>query len=261
MQRFLRAGTGAVALAIAAPALGQPHQGDIELRITDGRIATYALGQPERVFASVMGSVEPAYTRDPGFDCEPGTFPTGSRVGFRLRDALRAWNGQDFAEVAPMPLEVAFSTLRVETPPTPGVVEGFTLAVGSNGTWHRHLEFTLLAPATPGTYLLTLELHSTPATIGDSEPFWVVFAHEAPMADLEAGVQWVRDTLVTPPGGCDPDFNGDGNVDQDDVACLAQAVAGDASCSDADPDFNRDGNVDQDDIALLAQVVAGAPCE
>ena len=59
---------------------------------------------------------------------------------------------------------------------------------------------------------------------------------------------------------CDGDFNGDGNVDQDDVACLAQIVAGDPSCSANDPDFNRDGNVDQDDISALAQVVAGAPC-
>jgi hypothetical protein len=59
---------------------------------------------------------------------------------------------------------------------------------------------------------------------------------------------------------CDPDITADGNVDQDDVACLAQIVAGDASCSSADPDFNRDGNVDQDDIDALSQVVAGAEC-
>ncbi len=62
----------------------------------------------------------------------------------------------------------------------------------------------------------------------------------------------------TPP--CDPDITGDGNVDQDDIACLAQIVAGDPSCSSADPDFNRDGNVDQDDIDALSQVVAGAEC-
>ncbi|MDX2132380.1 MAG: hypothetical protein SFY69_10040 [Planctomycetota bacterium] len=59
---------------------------------------------------------------------------------------------------------------------------------------------------------------------------------------------------------CEPDFNLDGNVDQDDIACLTQVVAGDASCSAQDPDFNGDGNVDQDDIAALEQVVAGAPC-
>ncbi len=66
--------------------------------------------------------------------------------------------------------------------------------------------------------------------------------------------------IVTIAAACDPDFNQDGNVDQDDVACLAQVVAGDPTCSDADPDFNRDGNVDQDDIDALAQVVAGAGC-
>jgi hypothetical protein len=65
--------------------------------------------------------------------------------------------------------------------------------------------------------------------------------------------------LISVPG-CEPDFNQDGNVDQDDIACLAQVVAGDISCSDLDPDFNRDGNVDQDDIDALAQVVAGQEC-
>jgi hypothetical protein len=59
---------------------------------------------------------------------------------------------------------------------------------------------------------------------------------------------------------CNPDFNGDGNVDQDDIDCLSQAVAGNSSCTTSDPDFNGDGNVDQDDIDALAQVVAGAPC-
>ncbi|MDX2131723.1 MAG: hypothetical protein SFY69_06705 [Planctomycetota bacterium] len=64
--------------------------------------------------------------------------------------------------------------------------------------------------------------------------------------------------LCTPP--CDPDVNCDGNVDQDDIDCLAQAVAGDLTCICVDPDFNRDGNVDQDDIDALAQVIAGQPC-
>ncbi len=62
------------------------------------------------------------------------------------------------------------------------------------------------------------------------------------------------------PETCEPDFNQDGNVDQDDISCLAQVVAGDPSCSDQDPDFNGDGNVDQDDIDALSQVVAGAGC-
>jgi hypothetical protein len=66
--------------------------------------------------------------------------------------------------------------------------------------------------------------------------------------------------FIIPVAPCEPDFNQDGNVDQDDIACLAQVVAGDPSCSSLDPDFNGDGNVDQDDIDALAQVVAGSPC-
>ncbi len=59
---------------------------------------------------------------------------------------------------------------------------------------------------------------------------------------------------------CFPDVNCDGNLDQDDIDCLAQAVAGNQSCLCFDPDFNADGNVDQDDVAALAQVVAGGEC-
>ncbi|MDX2130643.1 MAG: hypothetical protein SFY69_01165 [Planctomycetota bacterium] len=72
-------------------------------------------------------------------------------------------------------------------------------------------------------------------------------------------VMYVGNTFAGGPT-CDPDFNQDGNVDQDDVACLTQVVAGDPGCSASDPDFNADGNVDQDDISALTQVVAGAPC-
>jgi hypothetical protein len=59
---------------------------------------------------------------------------------------------------------------------------------------------------------------------------------------------------------CDPDFNCDGNADQDDVGCIINVVAGNPGCECQDPDFNRDGNVDQDDVAALINVVAGAGC-
>ncbi|MDX2132327.1 MAG: M12 family metallo-peptidase [Planctomycetota bacterium] len=60
---------------------------------------------------------------------------------------------------------------------------------------------------------------------------------------------------------CTVDVDCDGNADQDDLACLAQAVAGDPSClCVGDADINTDGNVDQDDILTLAQRIAGAPC-
>jgi hypothetical protein len=62
----------------------------------------------------------------------------------------------------------------------------------------------------------------------------------------------------TPP--CDPDYNQDGNADQDDVAYLTNVIAGGGNPTGRDPDFNGDGNVDQDDYAALVNVIAGAPC-
>ncbi len=63
-------------------------------------------------------------------------------------------------------------------------------------------------------------------------------------------------------GTCGLDYNGDGNVDQDDVQCLAQAIGGNSSClaDGADPDFNQDGNIDQDDVLALGSSIAGDPC-
>jgi|GEM_PF-5473144 len=59
---------------------------------------------------------------------------------------------------------------------------------------------------------------------------------------------------------CDPDYNGDGNTDQDDVAYLVNVISGGANPTQRDPDFNRDGNVDQDDVAALTNAVAGGGC-
>lgn len=59
----------------------------------------------------------------------------------------------------------------------------------------------------------------------------------------------------------DPDFNRDGNVDQDDVVYLIQVVGGGSNPSGIDPDWNKDGNIDQDDVqALINYVSEGAGC-
>ena len=107
--------------------------------------------------------------------------------------------------------------------------------------------FTMSASLPAGTwYVFIAPTFTSPVSCGSgNEEYWFTLSYGD---DCGGG------------GGCDPDFNADGNVDQDDIACLSQVVAGDPSCSDADPDFNGDGNVDQDDIDALSQVVAGAPC-
>jgi hypothetical protein len=68
-------------------------------------------------------------------------------------------------------------------------------------------------------------------------------------------------TLNIPPvPPCDPDYNADGNVDQDDVVYLITVIAGGPNPTGRDPDFNGDGNASQDDVVALIGVVAGAPC-
>jgi len=65
---------------------------------------------------------------------------------------------------------------------------------------------------------------------------------------------------VTAPPACDPDYNQDGNVDQDDIRYLVNVIGGGDNPTGRDPDFNQDGNVDQDDFADLVDVVAGGDC-
>jgi len=238
-------------------AAAQPHGGDVLLTL-DTAIRTNDDNGPQRVFASEMGEVLPDFTDEPGFDNAPGTFPVPSSIGFDVPDALRVWNGTDFSQVSPARMEVAFSTLSRLTPEAPGVVVGFSLPVGSNGEWHRHLEFTLLPPAGSGVYLLTLRLWSTDPDIGASEPFWVVFNNGADEPTHDAAIDWVRENFLSP--ACDPDLNQDGNVDQDDVSYLVNVIGGGENPTGIDPDFNLDGNADQDDLSALINVVAGGSC-
>ncbi|MFA6044259.1 MAG: hypothetical protein WC718_04695, partial [Phycisphaerales bacterium] len=60
--------------------------------------------------------------------------------------------------------------------------------------------------------------------------------------------------------GCDPDVNGDGNIDQGDIDYLINIAAGGDNPSGVDPDFNMDGNIDQGDVDALINVVAGGEC-
>jgi len=73
----------------------------------------------------------------------------------------------------------------------------------------------------------------------------------------EAGFDNIRAAAAP---ACDPDYNQDGNVDQDDVRYLVDVIGGGENPTSRDPDFNRDGNADQDDLAALINVVAGAGC-
>lgn len=240
-------------------AMAQPHAGDVELRIESNRITTFEADGPSRVFESEFDATSPPSTIEPGFDSEPGTFTPGSPSGFRVLDVLRVWNGAGFAGQASSVLEIAFSTLSVTTPTTPQIVEGFTLQVGSNGQWHRHLEFALLGPAESGVYLLAMQLHSN-AGLEDSQPFWIVFNNGEPEGMHEAAVEWVRVNLAGE-SACNADVNCDFALDGFDVEVQERAVGGDVSdyCL-PDPDFNGDLALDGFDVEAVEVAVGGGPC-
>lgn len=241
LDRFCFAAASLAALSggvWCSPALAQVHAGDIILAVQDGRIVT---GQADtsgqitfglRVFTSTLGGAFPNFSDNPGFDCVPGTFPAGTRNGFTIRRALREWTGSDFAQIPDEVMRASFATLERFSPLTDTPVTGFSLAVSSNGQWHRHLEWTLQAPAEPGIYLLELELWSTSPSILPSDPFWIVFGQNRSTAEIEAAAQWLRDTLNPP--SCIGDWDGNGEVEPVDIRAFFDAYR----AGEADADGN-----------------------
>jgi len=196
------------AAASAGSAFAQ-HAGDVWLEVLDNRIVTGLIDEDEdpavvtsgvRVFGSDFGEVLPNWTDEPGFDNEPGTFVSGTSIGFNIRAALRAWNGTDFSMIPTERIAVGFPTaMSVLTPLSDEVVAGFTIPVALDDTWHRHLEYELLAPASTGVYLLELELFSTDSSVLTSLPFWLVLNQGEGEEIHDAAIEWVDQNLVPSP--------------------------------------------------------------
>ncbi len=244
-----------VATALTPGASAQLHTGDIVLAVQESAIVTGA-GNPSqgtfeerRVFGATLGNPFPNFTNSPGFDCLAGTFPTGSAVGFNLRDALLVWNGSSFEPTGGEVMQVSF--LSASATSGQGFVAGFTIGVSGSGSWHNHLGFLLQqgnAPAIEnGVYMLQMELFSTSASIDESKPFFMLFRRNASQADLDAATAYVTANLLDPsmPG----DADGDGDVDFADLNIVlsefnttGQNLAG---------DLDGDGDVDFADLNLV----------
>lgn len=241
--------TLAAAASFASAAIAQ-HAGDVLLTLESGRIITNSQPGPvpARVFLSEMGELGPHFAEDPGFDSLPGTFPTPGAIGFRLRGPVLRWTGTEFAQIDSPIFSIAFATLGpVLTPVCNTEAEGFTINIGSNGAWHRHLEFTREEPDAPGVFALELELFATNAAIGDSRPFWFVFNDGADEADHEAAAEWVENHLV--PQLCPADFDRDGTLGVPDIfAFLTVWFAGPGSPDSYRADFDGSCTADVSDI-------------
>ncbi len=252
----------ALTLATCSSTLAQ-HAGDIVLSVENGRIRTSVevdggAPQPSRVFASELGEVEPGYSDEPGFDNLPGTFPFPSGIGFRVVGPMLRWangvgDGRD-----PETMHVAFSVLGpVDSGACNNTVEGFSLPVGSNGTWHRHLEFTINPAAPTGVYLLGLALFSTAETFAPSESFWIVFNHSAPETDHDAAIQWAEVALAA--RACDADFDASSAIGVPDIFAFLSAWFGGADNPDGwRADFDGSCTLGVPDIfAFLSAWFAG----
>jgi len=206
--------------AAAGTAAAQVHTGDVILQVDAwGRIRTAGtddlgnLTPGLRAFTATFGQA-PNFTNNPGFDCEPATFAPGTPVGFNIRAALRVWDdvGGDFDQVPAERVQVRLGPLGpVLTPLADQMVAGFTIAAGSDGKYHHHFGYTLLAPAGAGVYLLELEVMSGDGTLAASRPVFLVMNQNADGAMADRAALWVATHLV-----CPADVNDDRSVDLGD---------------------------------------------
>ncbi len=253
---------------VSSSCLAQGHDGDIGLRVsTDAVLTTHTIssggvGPQTRVFRSSFGDTGiSGFTSNPGFEALPGTFTVGYRIGFDVGAPLLAWNGSGFGAtdaggpLAGERLKISFITLGITTDAT--AIPGFSLAVQSDGGWHRHLSFTLQpgtgSPAPDdGIYLLELVLWSTDPTVQPSEHVWLVMNNGRPLIEHEAAEAWVIANLLPTP--CPADLQPSGQVDGQDLAIL---LGGWGSSGSADIDAS--GVVDGSDLTILLSAWGACP--
>ncbi len=262
------------ALSLAAvPAAFAQHAGDIGIAIVDDHMATgqYVTGvfQPgERVFGVTFGELFPNYASNPGYDSLPAIFPVPSSISFSVLAALREWDGCAFGStIPPERISIGFGPVTpVLTPLSDVRTPGFSLAVGSNGEWHRHLEYTLQTPASDGIYLMQMSLAGSAPSMQESLPFFLVFNQNRPQSEQDAAITWVRRNVVA--AGCVADLDDgsgmgqpDGGVDINDMLYFLgqyeQGLCG-ADLDGGDGNGVPDGGVDINDLLFfLAHYEAG----
>ncbi len=247
----------AIAAALtAAPALArQVHTGDVVLAVQSGRIVTgsglVSQGSftEQRVIGVTLGAQGvPAFSSNPGYDCEPGTFPGGSAIGFNIRDRLWRWSVATFVPTSGEVMQLSSGPAsRVSGE---GFVAGFTLSVSANGQWHKHLGMLLQQGSAPsitdGAYLLELELFHN-AGVATSRPYYLLFNQNASAGAMSAGESFVRARILPPvqPG----DTNGDGRVDFVDLNSVLSGFG--VSGQWLPGDVNRDGVVSFLDLNIV----------
>ncbi len=234
------------------------HEADFEMELDDCN----AVHISPRVLGSELDALFFFWTDEPGFDSHAGTFPIGSFIGFNILDALKKWNGSGFDALDPnteetLTVNFLFGTTLATCCTGIGFVPGFEIPVASDGSWHKHLGYTLNGVGhndpNNGIYLLELELYNTSSdpNIANSEPFWIVFNLGMPEQEHHNTIHWIDENLAQL-----PDLEQDGCIDFKDFSILAsQWLNTNCDCWNNwcdGADITENGGVDLFDLAKIA---------
>lgn len=238
--------------ALGLPALGQVHTGDIILDTSTGQIRAGAIVdsafEPRSIFLTRLGENAPNVSTDPGFDCFPGSFTSGSRNGLTLIGPLQEWNGAAFAPSDAEHLRVEYLTLATDGP-LPGAaseeqVDTFTVSVPSNGQWHRHFRWVLVDGPEVGVYAQRMRVRSNVGTPTPSDDFYLLINQGGALqAEMDAAAAWLEALIggATDCPACAADFDDNGGVDGGDLGAFFQAFEAGEACADVDANGGVDG--------------------
>lgn len=209
----------ASALVLLAAPVALADGGDIDIgsRVTDGRLVSWAadhtIGQyldVERVFkgelTELLGVVE---GDEPGWFFRPDSEFVGSRVGFNVLKAARAWDpnapssepNQNFQSISPVTFTIGNSLLGEVTTPAAdplSAIAGPSIVVPSAGV-DFHYPF-LMNGNTPGIYLLELEQYTTLSNVQNSLPFYVILNYGLSEEEHDRAFGYVSSFIVPAPG-------------------------------------------------------------
>jgi hypothetical protein len=234
------------------------HEADFGIKLDDCN----AIHVEPHILASVLDALYFFWTDEPGFDSHSGTFSVSSSIGFNILDALKKWNGSGFDALDPntdetLTVSFLFGSEFATCDTGAGFVEGFEVPVAEDGSWHKHLGYTLNGESNndpnDGIYLLKMEIYHTSSEldIAYSNPFWIVFNLGMPEQEHHNAIHWVEENLAQL-----PDLEQDGYIDFKDFAILAsQWLNADCDCRNNfcnRADITEDGIVDLFDLSIIA---------
>lgn len=206
MKNILKNATLIISLATASYATAEEHQHDshIQLSISNQKINTNS-----QLFEAQFDSFL-YFTDTPGIHSELEVFNPAETIGFNINTPLKKWNGLDFDTLntaSNNTLAISYTlgqnTLIAYSSDT--AAEGFQLNPSTNGQFHKHYNYTLLAanhqPTTPndGIFLLELQFFSSNVNIEKSLPIYILFNLNKSEESHALAADYVTQNLIPEP--------------------------------------------------------------